>query len=312
MSSRLAPRRLLTLLAASSVMLAACGGSGSSFSDADAPAADTWDTVDTSAVTLRVGDHDGFLRALVAASGSAEADFTIEWVDYADETKLLAGLVAGDVDVALTTDVASIFAQSTGNPLAVVGATREPDPATRLVAAAGSDIARAADLAGKRVSYQPGTRSQAVVLAALAAGDLTLADIDIVRLDPAAALAALVAGEVDVAALDGDDVAVATAGGAGIVLGDEALSTGIGHVIATTSALADPASEAAIAEFLRIVAGATAGSTAPLVPFSGVLLDDQQATARLFSDAGVIPVAIDVVTYVDVRFSKLITASLAG
>jgi sulfonate transport system substrate-binding protein len=120
----------------------------------------------------------------------------VRWVQSAGSNKALEFLNAGSLDFGSTAGAAALIGRINGNPIKSIYVYSRPEW-TALVTAAKSDIARVADLKGKRVAVTRGTDPHIFLVRALADAKLTERDVRLVLLQHADGRLALARGDVD-------------------------------------------------------------------------------------------------------------------
>ena len=299
------------------------------------------ENADFTGVTLRVGDQANIAKTLLETSGQlSDVPYQIEWATFASGPPLLEAMNADEVDIGGVGNVPPIFAQAAGQEIAIVGASTASAPGSyneAIVAPAGSDLDSVDDLRGKKVAFAQGSSSHYLVLAALDSAGLTLDDIEVVNLTPVDGLAALGSGDLDAWAIWDPFLSLAVSQGAETVVTSEGLTDGFNFQVARAAALEDPATEAAIADYLTRLSAAAQWAIEhndewaatyqsitglPLevvqsnlsrfkpayVPIDEELIAKQQKVADAFSEAGVIPGEIDVAQVFDTRYAALAAA----
>lgn len=291
--------------------------------------------------TLRVGQLGAtkVTEALLQASGEDQGlPYAIEWSLFpGGGPGFLEAAVGGNVDVGSMADTPPIFAQANGIPVRVIAAKQLPaDVSTvELYTAVDSPINGVADLAGRKVALTVGTILQYTVIRALEQAGLSYDDIEVVNLPPPDALTAFQSGDVDAIAILDPQRSIVKAAGARKIGDGVGITAGLSFVVATDAALADPAIEAAIADYLprliraeawadanpeawaEIYAGLT-GLPLPVVqsvvthddaqylPIDQAVLEAQQLQADTYTQVGVLPAQLDTSLEFDTRFNDLV------
>jgi NitT/TauT family transport system substrate-binding protein len=133
---------------------------------------------------------------IAEASGYfAARGLAVELRRFATGRDALAALAAGEVDAA-TAYTTPVAVRAPREDLHVLTTLHASTRLTRLVARADKGIARAEDLAGKRIGVPVGTSGEFFLHTLLAYAGVE-SSVRVVDLSPGAALAALLAGEVD-------------------------------------------------------------------------------------------------------------------
>lgn len=133
----------------------------------------------------------GILERALASDGVA-----VRWVQSAGSNKALEFLNAGSIDFGSTAGSAALVAKINGNPIKSIYVYSRPEW-TALVTGAKSEIAKVADLKGKRVAVTRGTDPHIFLVRALAEAGLTEKDVKLVLLQHADGRLALERGDVD-------------------------------------------------------------------------------------------------------------------
>jgi NitT/TauT family transport system substrate-binding protein len=151
-------------------------------------------------LTVAYNEWAGFAPVFVAQQQGffAEAGVEVELIAFPGPGDSLAPLVAGHLDVSLTTlDNIILLAATTDAQVRAISVIDASLGADALVAIGGIDSV--SGLKGKTVAVTEGEVNHLLLLKALASADLTEADISLVNMNPDDAGAALVAGSVDAA-----------------------------------------------------------------------------------------------------------------
>jgi sulfonate transport system substrate-binding protein len=287
---------------------------------------------------LRLGDQKGGLEALLRAAGQLDGlPYRIEIAQFQAAAPLLEALNAGAVDIAFAGDAPTTFALANGTPAHIVSAHRSNGAGTALLVKPDSPVRTVADLQGRRIGTSRGSIGQALVLSALRANTLPLDAVKFAYLLPAEAKSALVSGGVDAWATWGVFVAQARLVDQyrPVVDGSNGILTGLGYLSALDTAIADrrPAVRDLIARAARAALWANAHvddyarswagqvgvafdvarlsfTTAPTlaVPIDAGVIADQQRTADLYTDGGLIARHIDVRGFFDASFNDAVLA----
>ncbi|MGU3575407.1 ABC transporter substrate-binding protein [Brucellaceae bacterium C25G] len=185
-------------------------------------AADKPDTVRVTYVTAPfnvpsiVMREKGFLDEAFAAH-----KVKVENPEITSGAQQTQAIAAGEIDIAsVLGGTSAILAKANGVDLKVIGAyARSPKAYFLMTQAEGPDAL--ADLKGKKIAGPKGTVLNQLLIAALASQNLTVDDVEYINMDLPAARAALLAGQVDVATLAGNNaVLVEQAGGKVLTSGD--------------------------------------------------------------------------------------------
>lgn len=293
-------------------------------------------TADTG--VLRVGDQKGGVEAMLKVAGLLDnLPYTFEFSQFPAAAPLLEALNAGAVDVAWAGDAPVTFALANGVPAKIVSAHRSNGAGTALLVKPDSPITTAADLKGKTIGTGRGSIGHALVIAGLKRAGLAPDQVKFAFLQPPEAKLALEAGDVDVWSTWG--IYVST----GIVAnryrqvfdGENGVLSGLGFLVAHETAITQK--RAAILDLVARAAHGRDWSTAHVddyarylatlvgapfniardthlrninkaAPIDATVIADQQATADLYADAGVIAKRFDVARFFDASFN----AGLSG
>lgn len=133
----------------------------------------------------------GLLEKALEADG-----IKVRWVMSAGSNKALEFLNAGSIDFGSTAGAAALIGKVNGNPIKSIYVYSRPEW-TALVTGAKSEIAKVADLKGKRVAVTRGTDPHIFLVRALADAKLTEKDVKLVLLQHADGRLALERGDVD-------------------------------------------------------------------------------------------------------------------
>jgi sulfonate transport system substrate-binding protein len=291
-------------------------------------------------VTLRVGDQKGGSRSLLQAAGLLDGlPYRVEWSTFTSGPPLIEAARAGAIDLGATGNTPVIFAAAARARVQVVAAAQGNVTSDAIVVPPTSPIHNVADLRGKRVAVAKGSSAHGQLLQTLTAAGMTLDDVDVTFLAPADAFAAFGQGEVDAwATWDPYTAQAQLQAGARVIADGEGTANGYNVQVASNAALADPAKQAAVGDFLTRVAqaqryadthreqraqvwsqetrlplpvttlAADRGPDLP-VPMDDTFVRSEQQLADAFSDAGVIPGRADFGAFVDRRFESLTQAS---
>jgi len=340
-------QRISTVLAGLLVpglLLAACSSAGSS-----APATTTTSggTVSTSSIpagtVLRIGEQLHNLSSILSLGGQDQGfGYTVQYSEFVGGPPLLQAFQGGAEDVGYVFSTPLIYAQSANQGLTAVTTWATENSSYSLVSAPGdaSTLKGWASLKGKRVVYQVGTASEAVLLEGLQSVGLTLSDITTVNLPVTQTAAALQGGSADAGITVEPLLSVYLQANpsAKVVASSNRLTDKSGFLIASASTLADKGKSAALADYLtrlikaykvlnanpqlaidgiyikqynltpaRAAAVAKAAGPTTFGQLPGKIVADQQNLANLFFTAQVIPAKIDVSSEFDGRFNSLVT-----
>lgn len=332
--------RGLALTAATGLLLAmlsACGGdSGNTAAVADDG------SVDLSQVTLTVGDQKGTsAQALLKAAGLDDTPYTIEWKEFTSGPPMLEAVNAAAIDVGMVGNTPPIFAAAAQGEFAMVQAVTYTGKGDAILVPADSPLQSVADLKGKKVGVAEGSSANYNLLAQLEAAGVGYDEIDVQALQPADALAAFSSGSLDAWTVwdPFTSQAVATLGAR--VLADGAdLVNGYNFQVAADSAIDDPATSAALADYLDritqaqiwtgenqqewadvwaeqtgltpdITLAAAKQRPVTVIPIDQTVIDSEQEMADAFFENGLLPVEVDVQDYFSDAYND-VTADAAA
>jgi sulfonate transport system substrate-binding protein len=307
-------RRLAVVaLAVTTLALAACGSSAASNSanttaaGATVSAASTSAGIDLSGVTLRFGDtSDNHVKLVFDGSGeSKDLPYKVQWSQFQAGPALIAAETGGSVDLGKMSETPLVFAQGAGSPVKAVWAAKPIDPTTSslgILVKNSSSIKTLADLKGKKVAYSPGTVLEYLLADALASVNLTTADITPVTVQAGVDLLAtggadaIVTGtsQLSTDLLSGQDRQVASGA---------AFTPGFYYLVASESALKNPATTAAINDFDHRLAAAEKWYNANVDTAAGLVEKENLVTA---------PVAKDLITRAPVAYGPIDAGIIAA
>jgi sulfonate transport system substrate-binding protein len=158
----------------------------------------------------------GYLAEAFAALG-----VKVESPEITSGAQQIQAIAAGEIDIAsVLGGTSAILGKANGVDLKVIAAYARSPKAYALMTRADGP-ATLADLKGKKIAGPKGTVLNQLLVAALAAQGLTLADVEYINMDLPTARAALLSGQIDVATLAGNNaVMVEQAGGKTLANGE--------------------------------------------------------------------------------------------
>jgi len=335
------PRRLTAVpaaLATLALALSACGGSATGNEDAVGDDGE----VDLSKVTLIVGDQKSTsAEALLDAAGLDDTPYTIEWEQFTSGPPMLEALSTDAIHVGQVGNTPPIFAAATGGEFKVVQAMTWSGLGDAIVVPQGSDIDDVAQLKGKKVAVAPGSSANYNLLAQLEKAGLAYSDISVEKLQPADALAAFSAGHVDAWAIWEPFTSQAEASeGAQVIATGNDVVNGYGFQVASDAAIDDPATKAALSDYLsRITSAQLWASENPedwakvwsqgtgldesitlaasqkrpvtVVPVDDTVIASEQEMADAFAANDLIPEQVDLTDYFTDEFDEITLAAKA-
>jgi sulfonate transport system substrate-binding protein len=255
------PRRLASALLAVLVLPLALAGCGSSSGGSDGKAKDpgTVPAAQLSAVTLRVGDQKGGSQSLLTAAGlDKNTPYRIAWSTFSSGPPLLEAANAGAIDIGGVGNTPPIFAAAAGSKVDIVAASRQAPSTNTILVPQNSSIRDVASLRGKTVAVAKGSSAHGHLLAELARAGLKPTDLNISYLQPSDANAAFSTGRIDAWAIWDPYGTLAVQQEHARVLADGGDGTANGYAfqVASRKALADPALNTAISDYLTRLARA--------------------------------------------------------
>jgi len=323
--------------------LTGCSSASSSASSGDAGASGSTASAqaDVANVTLHIGDQAGTgAQALLTAAGLiGKLPFKVAWSDFTSGPPMLQAMAAGSVDVGGVGNAPPVFAAAGGDQLAIVGALQANPLGSALLVPKGSPIHSVAQLRGKRIAVAQGSSADYHLLTVLTKAGLSVHDVTLVYLQPAAGLAALTSGHVDAWDIWSPFIEEGeTLNGATAIVTGQGYGSPYSFTVASRAALADPAKAAAIRDYLALLAQAhqwanthlaawaavwAKASGLPLSVMNKAVADDyssavaitpavvssEQQVADAFTAAGLIPVHVNFSQFVDTAFNSTAAAS---
>ncbi|MBP2305838.1 aliphatic sulfonate ABC transporter substrate-binding protein [Azospirillum melinis] len=134
----------------------------------------------------------GAVERRLAAHG-----YRVTWTEFVSGPQMMDALGSMQVEFVATGEAPPVFAQAAGVPLVYVGYDPPAPNAEALLVRCDSPYRSTADLRGRTVALHTGSNVHYFLLRALQAYGLTLDDVRIVHMQPAAALEALLDEMVD-------------------------------------------------------------------------------------------------------------------
>lgn len=329
---------LATVLAVSAALISGCVSRGGDTGATDAPETVAEDQL--ADVTLQVGDQRGGTEALLTASGQLEdLPYSVVFSTFTSGPPQIEAATAGRIDFAVTGNTPPVFGVAADAKIKVVSAYSNNASGDQILVPAGSTLGGVADLRGKRIAVAKGSSAHGHVLLQLRNAGLTTDDVDVVFLQPADALTAFTAGNVDAWAIWDPYTAIAQHdSGAETLVTAEGVANGYGFGIAGQQALDDPARNTALQDLVVRIAKASewaAENTAewsalyaaaigidpaaaqvaqerslrPAVPLDDEVVSSEQSLYDAFADTGEIPGGNQFGDWVDTRYADAIAAA---
>jgi len=225
------------------------------------------------AVTLRIADQKGNMRAQLEASGLLKnLPFHIEWAEFPAAAPLAEALNAGAVDVGIIGDAPLLFSIAAGSQVKAVAVDKSDPIGTAVVVNKDSALRNAADLKGKSIGTGRGSIGHFVALKALAQAGIKADEVHFRYLTPGDAKIALASGAIDAWATWDPYTALAETSATGRVLvNGRGLTTGNSFLAATDSALNDNAKREALQSYVNLLAQAEQRAYADIDGYSATL-----------------------------------------
>jgi sulfonate transport system substrate-binding protein len=349
-------RAIATTLVSVSLLaaFAGCGSSnsaqaspsGGSTAAAEQSSGSTIPKVVPAGTTLRIGDQLEFIQTILGTAGEDKnLPYKVQWAGFIGGPPMLQAFHAGALDVGFVADTPLIFAQAAHQNVVAVAAWASAHGTNELIAAPNSGINGWSDLKGKKVAFQRGTSAEATILQGLRGVGLKLSDIDVVDLPITQISAALQGGSVQAGVLVAplDTAYLTSNAGAKIVDRPGNLTARVSFLIASNTAIENPAKAAALRDFilrfgkalnkikanpdvfvqkfyvakygLTLAAGKALlaqNGTSQFVELGGDLIPAQQELADLYQSAGEIPDRVDAAKEFDGRFADVVREATSG
>jgi len=298
-------------------------------------------TTGLSGVTLNIGDQKGTgAEALLTAAGLiGKLPFHAVWSDFTSGPPMLQAMGAGSIDIGGVGDAPPVVAAAGGYKVAIVGARTANPLAAALLVPKNSPIHSVAQLRGKKIAEASGSSGNYHLLAVLAKAGIPVSDVTLDNLQPADALAAFAAGQVDAWDVWSPYIEQAVAQDhARILVSGVPYQATYSFEVASRSALADPAKAAAIKAYLKLldqayvwadthytgwatawaaatglpdsvmVAAAKDDETKP-VPVDSAVIASEQSVADAFASARLIPAKPNMSQYAVSTFNETVPGS---
>jgi sulfonate transport system substrate-binding protein len=335
-------RRLVAIpaaLAALALALAGCGGDDGTGNE---DAVSDGGKVDLSKVTLIVGDQKGTSsHDILQAAGLDDTPYKIDWKEFTSGPPMLEALNANAIHVGAVGNTPPIFAAASGGEFKVVQAITYTGQGDAIVVPKDSPITDVSQLAGKKVAVAQGSSANYNLLAQLEKAGVKYSDITVENLQPADALAAFTAGHVDAWAIWEPFTSQAEVAEGGKVIADgDGLVNGYNFQVASDAALDDPATKAALSDYLErlteaqlwasehpedwakvwstgtgldpsITSAASVKRPVTVLPIDDTILDSEQKMADTFVENGLIPEKVDLTDYFSDDFNDVTTSATA-
>ncbi len=291
---------------------------------------------------LRVGEQlKNLSTVLTLGHENQDFPYQVQYSEFVGGPPMLQAFEGGSLDLGFVQSTPLIFAQAAGQQVTAVAGWASSGSAYGLVTAPGNrSIKSWADLRGKRVAFQEGTALESALLEGLASAGLSLRNVTPVNLPTTQIAAALQGGSADV----GIEVEPLLSAylqanpSARVVEHPAALTEKSDFLVATSSALANRAVSAAMADYItrlikaeaylavhpqpviqtiyegqygltpaRAAVVSAAIGASKFFPLPGAILAAQQNLANLYVAAGLIPSRLNVDREFVTRFNGLVT-----
>jgi sulfonate transport system substrate-binding protein len=286
---------LLFLLVAVGGLAAACGSSSSSVTSSPPGGSSS-----LSGVTIRVGVQGKANEVMLQKSGEASnLPYKITYALFNDGPTAFAALKSGAIDLAGGAETPTAVAYAAGGLNAQIVSASETLGNTSLVLVPkGSPIKSVTDLKGKTIGVTKSTGSHAFLLEALAKAGLRPSDVHFAYLSAPNGQAAFSTGQI--AAWDTwyPFASAAEGRGARILVTSQGIYQAVGFQLASDQALANPRTRAALADYLKRSAKASAWAIAHRAEW-----------APIFSSVTGLPASLTLVT---LENSSSVTVSVAS
>ncbi|MCA9881074.1 MAG: aliphatic sulfonate ABC transporter substrate-binding protein [Thermomicrobiales bacterium] len=251
--------------------------------------------------------------------------YTVTWTEFPAGPPMLEAMNAGAIDLGFVGSPPPIFAQAAGADLVYVLASVHDGPTQGIIVPPDSEIQTLADLKGKKVANTKGSSANALLVRALKFGGLEWEDVEPVYLLPADAKAAFEGGSVDAWSIwDPYYAAAEAATGARTIATDVSIEfpTRAYYLASRPFATGNPEalevlhssltesetwSQEHIPEVAKLIADETGLPEETIVtvlerrnvgvePITPDIVAEQQLTADLFFDIGLIPEKVDILS----------------
>ncbi|GAB6844898.1 sulfonate transport system substrate-binding protein [Methylorubrum rhodinum] len=276
---------------------------------------------------VRIGYQKYGTLVLLKGRGNLEPKlkalgYRVQWSEFPSGPPLLEALNAGAIDFGSAGETPPIFAQAASDALAYVAHEPAAPQGEAILVPKASPIRSVADLRGKKVALNKGSNVHYLLVRALDAAGLSLADITPVYLAPADGRAAFERGAVDAWVIWDPFFAAAEAGGNARVLADGtglvpnhqfylssrdfsakngAALDAVVAAVAEVDAWAKDNTDAAAKELspsvgipAPILAAALRRQTYGIRPLDAAVTAEQQRIADTFHGLGLVPKAVDI------------------
>lgn len=331
--------RWLWVLAGTTTALTATATSCSKTSTQTSSQTPTKPAVDLSGVTLRIAKYKGGWDLQLKLAGLDNFPYKTQFVEFAGGNLMVQAINANAIDLASCSEIPPIFASGSKGSVKIIAAYKGPTVGQTVLVQNNSPSKTIADLKGKKVGYIKATTAHYFLIKMLKEVGLSMKDIEAVPLSISDGLSAFRKGSLDAWATYGYSIPQAMKDGARELKSAKDILSGNFMIVAAPSAIADPAKNAAIADFLCRIKKSqnwrdsnikswsksyskTIGVEESIVleqakqelqqrrfelrPISDAAIASQQEVADTFAEAGVIPSKVDVKPLWDSTFNDAI------
>ncbi|WP_230202800.1 ABC transporter substrate-binding protein [Parafrankia discariae] len=244
----------------------ACGSAGNDADPSPPPASAAVGTVDLSGVTLNVIDPLHLAEAELGPAGVGDTPYKVNYISVASAAETSAALASGKGDLVLAGDVGFATFAAAGLPIKAIRAVEIPRAWCGIVVPEDSPIHGVRDLVGRKIANLKSAGSEIVAINAFKKEGLSyFDDAEVVDFSSVGdVVAAYRSGQVDAWAGCSAPVYFFVNSGTARFVVDGTTGPWRGDDVwaASDSALADPAREAAVVDFIhRAEAGFEWGNT---------------------------------------------------
>jgi len=333
--------RPLAVLVAATAVLALGALSGAEGEPAGAAARSATVPAGT---TLRVADQEQELQLPLKLSGqAAKMPYGVSYSNFLGAPAVFQAFQAGAVDLSFVGDAGIIPPEQAGDPFKVVAVFQNTGGGWGILVGPGQKITSIKQLRGKTIGYEAGTADQSYLLQLLKNNGLTPKDVQLTNLPYNAITPALRSGDIVATPTEALLSAQYLQQNPGSkVIQTPGVYSGLDFIVATTSALADPAKRAAIADYLQRLVWAdnwvnsheqayvsafyqgvlkvpasldrsVLSTTAPthFLQVGPAVINRQQETTDLFTAAGALPGHLDAGKDFVTEFNKTVAQAQA-
>ena len=172
-------------------------------------------------ITVNIGDQAAFFLFKVAeAKGFFEEEFAADGITIKSEVfakmgpAIIEAMSTGDVDLSIVGVFPVVNANNAGNEITILASGNFTEDGFRLVVSPDSTIASIEELEGKKIGVPFGAAEHQVVLQLLEKHGLDESKVELVNLQQADALTALLGNEIDAALFNSSTLSAAEEAGA--------------------------------------------------------------------------------------------------